>query len=696
MPDRSLPALSTNGRRLIHKLAELPRGWLTAAALAEAIGVSRRTVLRELPGIEHWLTAAGFHFLRSPGQGLLLDEEDRTALLQLLNAGSASDLPREERRRRLLAALLAAAGPRKVYALARELSTSEHTLSADLQWAESWLEPYAVHLCRRPGVGIWLDGAPDKRRRAASALLRSQLPEQALRLGRPLALPGLLSPETAEKTWATLRDFERTEGIYFSDAGFLSLALHCALTIEQLRTRDWAPAAAEKDASLRRASRLAARLEETFGVTLPPAEVRCLALYLEAYGGASETDDWGSADTLILRDIAVQLTTSVGRSLAIDLSCYPSLAEDLCCHLRPMLYRMEQGVPVENPQLQVIQTEYAPIWHATRAACDTVQQTLSLPPIPDAEAGFLAMHFGAVLERESLTRMRVCAMVVCPFGMASSKFLASQLLRDFPSLHITASGSTRGLSADRLREQGIDLLVSTVPLDIDFPHVCINTVLQEQDRAVLRSTLERLQTGQTVPGKAGKPAPADDSLRYAGQLSAQLLELLATMRIETVHIPGTRGALITEAAKLFSPGSPGPVERALLRRDALGGTYIKPLWALLLHCKTNLVSGCRLGYLRAEPPVYEDGKIIRGALVLLAPDVEEGVPVEVIQAVSALLIEEPELIEALRAGEQSRAAAVLEQGLNRRFRDALHRKWEGQPRPENGQPGFAAGRELPE
>ena len=695
MPDRSLPALSANGRRLIQKLAELPRGWLTAAALAEAIGVSRRTVLRELPGVEHWLTAAGFHFLRSPGQGLLLDEEDCTALLRLLNAGSSSEIPREERRRRLLAALLAAAGPRKVYALARELSTSEHTLSADLQWAEAWLEPYTVQLCRRPGVGVWLEGAPDKRRRAASALLRSQLPEQALRLGRPLALPGLLSSETAEKTWAALRGFERAEGIYFSDAGFLSLALHCALTIEQLRAGDWAPAAAEKNASLRRASRLAARLEEAFGVELPPAEVRCLALYMEAYGGAAETDDWGSADALVLRDIAVQLTASVGRALAIDLSCYPSLAEDLCCHLRPMLYRMEQGVPVENPQLQVIQTEYAPIWRATRAACDEVQQALSLPPIPDAEAGFLAMHFGAVLERESLMRMRVCAMVVCPFGMASSKFLASQLLRDFPSLHITASGSTRGLSADRLREQGIDLLVSTVPLDMDFPHVCINTVLQEQDRAVLRSALERLQTGRTPPKKAGKAAPAD-SLRYAGQLSAQLLELLATLRIETVHIPGTRGALIAEAAKLFSPEAPGPVERALLRRDALGGTYIKPLWALLLHCKTNLVSGCRLGYLRAEPPVYEDGKIIRGALVLLAPDVEEHVPVEVIQAVSALLIEEPELIEALRDGNQPRAAAILEQGLNRRFRDALHRKWEGQIMPDGSQPGIAECRELPE
>ena len=69
--------------------------------------------------------------------------------------------------------------------------------------------------------------------------------------------------------------------------------------------------------------------------------------------------------------------------------------------------------------------------------------------------------------------------------------------------------------------------------------------------------------------------------------------------------------------------------------------------------------------------------MIRGALVLLAPDVAEEVPVEVMQAVSALLIEEPDLIEALRADDAPRAAKILEQGLNRRFRDAMHRKWQG-------------------
>lgn len=44
--------LSANARKLIEQLLSLPQGWVTAAALAESIGVSRRTVLRELPAVE--------------------------------------------------------------------------------------------------------------------------------------------------------------------------------------------------------------------------------------------------------------------------------------------------------------------------------------------------------------------------------------------------------------------------------------------------------------------------------------------------------------------------------------------------------------------------------------------------------------------------------------------------------------------
>ena len=87
------------------------------------------------------------------------------------------------------------------------------------------------------------------------------------------------------------------------------------------------------------------------------------------------------------------------------------------------------------------------------------------------------------------------------------------------------------------------------------------------------------------------------------------------------------------------------MEQQLRRRETLGDTYIKPLYALLLHCRTSAVKDCRLGYLQAQPPVYEPGRIVLGALVLLAPDDGNGVPVEVMQNVSGQLIETPRLME---------------------------------------------------
>lgn len=86
----TLPSLTANGQKLIDRLLTLPQGWVTAAMLAESIGVSRRTVLRELPSVEQWIAAAGYHFVRSPGQGLLLDEPParREQMRALLNGST--------------------------------------------------------------------------------------------------------------------------------------------------------------------------------------------------------------------------------------------------------------------------------------------------------------------------------------------------------------------------------------------------------------------------------------------------------------------------------------------------------------------------------------------------------------------------------------------------------------------------------
>ena len=131
--------------------------------------------------------------------------------------------------------------------------------------------------------------------------------------------------------------------------------------------------------------------------------------------------------------------------------------------------------------------------------------------------------------------------------------------------------------------------------------------------------------------------------------------------------------MLHAAARLFSraPQQAREIEQALARREALGDTYIPPLRAHLLHCKTGAVDGCRLGYLRLPHPVMEDGREILGAVVMLAPDRPEPVWQRVMQEVSAVLIDRPALIESLRAGERDQAVRLLEADLSLRFRREL-------------------------
>lgn len=436
----------------------------TTAALAESIGVSRRTVLRELPAVEQWMQAAGAHFVRNPGKGLLLDEapERRDALRTQLNSGDRKKLSRAERRQQLLTRLLSEQEPCKTAVLARALGVSESTLSADLDELETKLHPYRVEMFRRPGVGVWLQGDASSYRRVVSALLRSSMPEKELaevlcgRMPENEIFSTLLDTKTAEKVWAVLQQFEQEEQLYLPDAGFLALAIHCTLTIQQLRQGgDKGSAPRGLRPAGNHAARLVAALNRAFGLTLPPEEAQYLELYLAAYLGAE--DPWGSAQEMELRNLEAALIREMEKALHTDLSGYTSLRDDLYCHLRPMLLRVEQNIRTENPQLDTIRTDYPGLWKATRAACDAVQQQFVLPAISDAEAAYLAMHFGAVLEQNAMFRLRLRVVVACPLGMGSSRFLASRLGNEFPSLQVEGCCSVRELNTADLRLDTFEL-----------------------------------------------------------------------------------------------------------------------------------------------------------------------------------------------------------------------------------------------
>ena len=237
----NLPMLTDNGRRLIRKLSELPPVWLTAAALGESVGVSRRTVMRELPGMEKWLRAAGFRFVRSPGQGVRLEEaEDRRAALRALLEGGGMALSKSERIDRLLVLLFAAAEPVKTQWLAEKLDISEHTLLSDLGTADEWLRARGAAIKRRTGVGVWMEGTPENLRRAMGIRLRPQLTQmdwqQFLNSRQAGTTLDLLDRNDLQAVGSVLQAFERSGRFVFSDSAFVSLVLHLTLLAGQVRS----------------------------------------------------------------------------------------------------------------------------------------------------------------------------------------------------------------------------------------------------------------------------------------------------------------------------------------------------------------------------------------------------------------------------------------------------------------------------
>ncbi|MFR4240222.1 MAG: PRD domain-containing protein, partial [Butyricicoccus sp.] len=482
------------------------------------------------------------------------------------------------------------------------------------------------------------------------------------------AFAALLNTKIAERVWQVLQQFEQKEKLRLPDAGFLTLAIHCTLTVQQLREQGGSSAAVHPPENA--AQRLGAALGQAFGLTLPTEEVQYLEQYLAAYITGDDGEKWGAGE-MYLRHLTGRLISEVERAMRVNFSGYASLRDNLFTHLRPMLLRVREQIHMDNPQLDTIQREYPQLWAATRAACDTVEMELALPHIPDSEAAYLAMHFGAVLEQNGALRQAARVVVACPLGMSSSRFLASRIEGEFPTLKVDGCCSVRELDPEQLHSRGIDLVIATVPLELAYPSITVNPALLEPDRALLRDAVQRLngtvRTG--TPAEPSAASAAEGGLRYTYRLTRSMVQMLDHLCIRTVCKPVSRQGLIDAASRLFCPNEDASrlVAQQLRRREAMGDTYIKPLFALLLHCRTKAVSDCRFGYLQAQPPVYEAGKMIMGAFVLLAPDTDDPIPVEVMRMVSAQLIEEPELIERLRTGQRDAAVQLLEEKLDRLF-----------------------------
>lgn len=652
---------------------------VTTAIISDELHISSRSIQRELPTVEKWLTAKGFRFVRKRSVGLFLDEPDdrRRELLTLLDA-TGTDIPsaddRHNRQRQLLHALLFAREPVKSLTFMDQFGISEGTLTSDLNQIEKWFDKYHLRLVRRQGLGIFLTGSETARRQAVTSHLKDQkaIPEAEI------------SESITDSVAQIVSDGARTLHLNLSDNGYLRLNIYLSYSVCRIRQGEYITSeeAAFEDLTMEPefavAEYLMQKLRQTFRLPIIESETRYLAIFLTGIRiWSADQRDLTSKRDFDVHQITLALIQNVSDILDIDFGSDPQLARELGMHIQPAIGRIRAGIPIENPLLEEIQNRYDEVYQACTAGCIALSTSYGLPSFPPSEVGFISIYFSMALDRRAKLARRISVIIVCPTGIGSSRLLAENLHKAYPDLDIHGTTSAFHIEPEELAQNGIDLIISTVRLDTTYRYIYVSPLLNRQDRMLLDSKFQLIlsQKNDRRP-RAEKKVPETSFTRkdihFVSRTGAEIEYLLDHIRIGRAPVLQKRQEILAYAASLFSdtPEMESHFYEIMKKRDQIADTYMKPFHALLLHGKSPDITHPCFGYVHLEPPIYENARIILGAIVTFIPENDpDQVSAPIVSEIIGSLMEQPDLLKALREDDDERFTLLLETSLMKFYKE---------------------------
>lgn len=616
--------------------------------LAEKLGVSRRTVFRELENVESLL--APFEVAITAAAGGITMTGTHSAKLALLDAvSSAAPDPADKRDRvsRLMAELLREREVQKIYYYAARFKVSEGTISRDLDAAKEQLRQFGLMLVRRPGLGVAVDGAEQDFRRALIALLEQS--EAAQSGDFPEALLYNQACELLDGLHA-----QRIEQM--AGESRTRLALYIAVSAQRISDGRVIGAAANDEnraAAGSLAQRLADAIEQRFGITMPEHERSFLQSllsgarmrYIDRAGELALLDDFG------LQSLACRMIDGFDPELSYELKSDEALVHGLSFHLRSAVVRLQNGFQLRDPFSEEMEQRYPEVFTKSKRAALVLQQEYGAK-VSDSEAGFLSMHFGAALMRlrERKTHRRtVKILVLCENGIGVSYMVASQIKSRFQD-----RVEVEACMDDEIESAGqYDFCVCASPTGGGSSPVRTGTILSAGD-------FERIE--QRINACAEKAPPASHEpdaglLNAANRLewmARDIRSILTRFQVVSVDADCSFEELVKLAGYRFgdSPESGGLIYRSLMDRERIATQVVPSYGFVLLHSRTRGTSEPLFALLCPDSPPFKD-PYLRGAMsavVMLAPADSSAERGGLMGAISSALVENESFLEAVRSG----------------------------------------------
>ena len=633
--------------------------------LAARLAISRRTVFRELEGIDESLAQMELKLVSHPQKGLFLQgsPEARKNLMDALKTKKISYSNKDERLMLLLYELLQHPGSEKLIYYANRFQVSEATISNDLTALDEMVRPYHLKM----GKGGIIEGSENDRRRLMGVILqknlssrpvnylnKNELEEQVFQMGNDDSIMHLLNQQLLKQILSLFEDYQHELNLdRYAQSSYIGLVIHLVIAIDRIKNNESLVQRPEdielSEESLQDARRLAHVLEKEFDLRFPDAEIDYIALHLQgakiSYLPHSQNPKkpWDAQ----LKKLVEQFTYGYGPELGSYLMADHQFLQGLITHLEPALTRIRSDLPIFNPMLDQLKSQYSDLFAKTKQAASCIEEYLG-KPVSDGELGFLTMHVGASLERiRHIQRPPVKTAVVCASGIGVSSLLSARLEKTFPGLL-----NMKTLSLEEAGSAGqYELIISTLPLNHKtIPVVEVSALLDERDEQAIRRMIDRIPWESKGEQAAQKDFQQQmEDVQNAGQAASQLL---VHFKMPAASVSSSRDLIL--AAAQAADGDTEIIFKDLTKREELGSVVSAEDGFVLFHAVTD--GTLQIQYFIIYPegktfgPPYEN---IQFAVVCLLPAKHTRAQQDLLALLNMTMIDNPAYLAALKSRRQN-------------------------------------------
>jgi len=450
--------------------------WVTASALADALGVTPRS-------IRSYVTAANARVtpgvaVESGPQGYRAGPDAAVALRVEGDTGTPRD-----RLHTLVRALLDAPEGIDVFETADALHVSPATLDADLARVRGLLGGTELTL-ERSAARARLRGTEGAQRRLLSKLAHDEMDAGSFDLAalRRTLGEGSVGAQAFGPFKTDLVARLGELGWFVNEFGIADVVMHIAIAADRTardRPLDGGGGAGggDRPTQTQVAQIIAELAERHLGVHLGSADLQHLAtLVLTRVVAPDGHEDEASATAPSTLDPEVEavvreVVTAAADEFLVDIA-HDDFISRLALHVQNLMHRAREQAWSRNPLTRSLKSTYPMIFEVAVFIASRLQQRLGMP-LPDDEIAYIAMHVGGRLERSRRADQLLTATIVCP-----GYYDLHELLRS---------------SVDRSLGQAIEVVGVETRVDPDWRAIDTDLVLTTIDPPASSDRIVRIQ-----------------------------------------------------------------------------------------------------------------------------------------------------------------------------------------------------------